>query len=54
MKSKNATTQESYRKRKAQEGLFEVRGIYATKEDGEIIKRFAKNLTKSRLKEWLI
>lgn len=54
MKSKSAKNQESYRKRKAKEGLFEVRGIYATKEDGELIKRFAKNLTKSRVKEWLI
>lgn len=52
MKSKNAKNQENYRKRKAKDGLFEVRGIYATKEDGEIIKRFSKNLNKSNLSEW--
>ena len=39
-----AQRQAAYRARKAKEGLVEVRGIFASAEDAERIKRFAAGL----------
>ena len=39
-----AQRQAAYRARKAKEGLVEVRGIFASAQDAERIKRFAAGL----------
>lgn len=40
----NAERQAEYRRRKQEQKLVEVRGIYATPESAEKIKQFAKSL----------
>ena len=52
LKSKNANRQGCFRARKADAGLKEVRGIYASKEHEKLIKEYAKTLANLNTKQF--